>query len=54
MKGAAWSAPAVIAAAIVPAYASSKKGTATGQTTMTYADAVGTKTMTKNTGPTSI
>lgn len=115
MKGAVWSAPAVIAAATVPAYASSKKGTATttagqyfrtviqtdsktltmtfsaaswdvstsvagtgdatgvfiqfkvtdaclaagaltvtGQTTMTYTDAVGTKTMTKNTGPTSI
>lgn len=28
--------------------------TVTGQTTMTYTDAVGTKTMTKNTGPTSI
>lgn len=28
--------------------------TVTGQTTMTYTDAVGTKTMTKNTGPTSM
>lgn len=29
VRGAAWSAPAVLSAGVVPAYASSKKGTAT-------------------------